>query len=622
MTAPGYADVVLGSGAVWRFTGTSTFTPPPGVNADLVHNGDGTWRLAMHDSSSTSTFNSGGVLTGITDRNNNTTAYTPTTITGTRGGGDGRVVQETYNGPGGKLSQLCQSTVAANCTATATRSATTLVVSYAYDANNNLASVTDPSGKVTGFGYDTTNSDVGMRQNLTSMTDPNGVVTRFGYDSIHRVTSITRDVGGANAQTVYDYITVDGHTRVADPTHPRGSGVFTDYTHAPSGAITNTLDPKGNTTSTMWTPNNQIASTKNALGGQTTMTYGDPSGVSTPANGSEALTQMSMPMGSQASATFADGAGAASYAPTTGVDPSRNTTSYGYDTPGNQLSSKNAMAATALVTYNPDGTVATSTDPNNAPKGVATPMASTTYRYDGGHNLTSITPPASGDNTMAVRTLTYDGFGRTATVTTGAVTTTYSYDQNGRTLTEAHSGGAATISRSFDPDGNLLTSTDAGGTVTTTYTKTNQVASSARAGASPTNTTYTYDAAGNILTLADGRGTTRYHYDKAQELDQVTESGGNIDIFGYNKAHQVTDSYYATSGTNGGAATYDSSGNTLQPPAGFAVHQQSLLDTAGRLQETVAYRASANTPGNRVMDLSYCYSPQVPGQGCPTGSGT
>jgi len=186
----------------------------------------------------------------------------------------------------------------------------------------------------------------------------------------------------------------------------------------------------------------------------------------------------------------------------------------------------------------------------------------------------------------------------------------------------AHSGGAATISRSFDPAGNLLSSTDGGGTVTTTYTHINQVASSVRAGASPTNTTYTDDAAGNILTLVDGRGTTRYHYDKAQELDQVTESGGNVDIFGYNKAHQVIDSYYATSGTNGAGVTYDSSGNTLLAPIGVGVHQQSLLDTAGRLQQTVAYRASANTPGNRVMDLSYCYSPQVPGQGCPTVSGT
>jgi len=624
VTGLGYADVVLGSGAVWRFNGTTTFTPPPGVNANLTHNGDGTWTLAMHDSSSITTFDSGGALTGVSDRNNNVTAYTPTTITGTRGAGDGRVVQETYNGPGGKLSQLCQSTVAANCTATATRSATTLVVSYAYDANNNLVSVTDPSGKVTSFGYDTNNTDVGMRQNLTSMTDPNGVVTRFGYDSIHRVTSITRDVGGVNAQTVYDYITVDGHTRVADPTHPRGSGVFTDYTHAPNGAITNAVDPKGNQTSTMWTSNNQVASTLNALGGTTTLNYTQPQGAAPNPNTSqgESVSGMNTPMGSTWGTTYANGAGAANFLPTTGVDPSSNTTTFGYNTPGNQVSSNNAMAATALVTYNPDGTVATSTDPNNAPKGVATPMASTTYRYDGGHNLTSITPPASGDDTMAVRTLTYDGFGRTATVTTGAVTTTYGYDLNGRITAEAHTGGAPTISRSFDAAGNVLTSTDGGGTVTTTYTKTNQVASSARAGASPTNTSYTYDPAGNVLTLVDGRGTTRYHYDKAQKVDQVTESGGNIDIFGYNSASHVVDSYYGTSGTNGAAATYDSSGNTLQPPAGFAVHQQGLLDTAGRLRETIAYRASADTPGNRVMDLSYCYSPQVLGQGCPTASGS
>jgi len=247
---------------------------------------------------------------------------------------------------------------------------------------------------------------------------------------------------------------------------------------------------------------------------------------------------MSTPMGSTWGTTYANGAGAANFLPTTGVDPSSNTTTFGYDTPGNQVSSKNAMAATALVTYNPDGTVATSTDPNNAPKGVATPMASTTYRYDGGHNLTSITPPASGDNTMAVRTLTYDGFGRTATVTTGAVSTT--------------------------------------------YTKTNQVSSSARAGTSPTNTTYTYAAAGNILTLADGRGTTTYHYNKAEELDQVTESGGNIDLFGYDTAHQVADTYENTSGT------------TLLASAGFAVHQHSLLDSAGRLRETITTRASSD----------------------------
>ncbi len=301
VTGSGYADVALGSGAVWRFAG-ATFAPPPGANANLTHNGDGTWTLAMHDASTTSTFDSGGALTGVRDRNANTTAYTPTTVTGTRGAGDGRVVRETYTGPGGKLSQLCQSTVAANCTATATRSATTLVISYAYDGNGNLASVTDPSGKVTSFGYDTGNTDVGMRQNVTSVTDPNGVVTRFGYGSIHRVTSLTRDNGGANAQTVYDYLAVDGHTRVFDPDHARSTNIFSDYAHVPSGAITDAVDPKGNKTSTAWTTNNQVASTKNALNGTTTLNYTQPQGAAANPNTAqgESVSGTTAPMGSTA----------------------------------------------------------------------------------------------------------------------------------------------------------------------------------------------------------------------------------------------------------------------------------------------------------------------------------
>ena len=52
----------------------------------------------------------------------------------------------------------------------------------------------------------------------------------------------------------------------------------------------------------------------------------------------------------------------------------------------------------------------------------------TTYSYtDGNHELTKVTPPSG--NSLQPRTLTYDGFGRLATVTDGAGnTTTYTYD--------------------------------------------------------------------------------------------------------------------------------------------------------------------------------------------------
>ena len=45
----------------------------------------------------------------------------------------------------------------------------------------------------------TTNPDAGMQQNLVTVTDPTGIVTHFGMDSIHRVSSLTRDSGGIKA---------------------------------------------------------------------------------------------------------------------------------------------------------------------------------------------------------------------------------------------------------------------------------------------------------------------------------------------------------------------------------------------------------------------------------------
>ncbi len=241
-------------------------------------------------------------------------------------------------------------------------------------------------------------------------------------------------------------------------------------------------------------------------------------------------------------------------------------------------------------------------------------MPPTTRRQETGDDST---PPA-GDNTLAATTSTFDGFGRTATSGTGLRGTTYVYDQDGRVLSAAHSDNTPALITSYDANGRVLATTDANGTVTTTYTALGQVKTSVRNGATPANTTYTYDPTGHLTSMADGRGTTRYHYDKLGLLDQLSESGGAIDLFGYNQDHQRTDTYYNTSGTNGAAATYDASGNNLQAPAGFAVHSQSILDQGGRLTETKTTRASSNT--TVAADISYCYSKYTAGQPCPGGT--
>ena len=55
---------------------------------------------------------------------------------------------------------------------------------------------------------------------------------------------------------------------------------------------------------------------------------------------------------------------------------------------------------------------------------------STSYSYNSLHQLTKVTPPTG--NSLQAENLTYDGFGRVATITDGAGNTlTYTYD-NGR----------------------------------------------------------------------------------------------------------------------------------------------------------------------------------------------
>lgn len=65
---------------------------------------------------------------------------------------------------------------------------------------------------------------------------------------------------------------------------------------------------------------------------------------------------------------------------------------------------------------------------------------------------------------------------------------------------------------------------------------------------------------------------------------------------------------------------YDASGNTVIPPSGFALHIDTEYDKANRLARIRTTRASSDS--TVVADLSYCYSPFVAGQACPTASAT
>lgn len=81
---------------------------------------------------------------------------------------------------------------------------------FTYNEANQVATVEDPLGKVTSYGYDDTS---GL---LKTVTTPNGRTTSYGYDT-------------------------DGNLRSV--TAPKGNR--TTYTYFPSGQVQTVVDPRG-----------------------------------------------------------------------------------------------------------------------------------------------------------------------------------------------------------------------------------------------------------------------------------------------------------------------------------------------------------------------------------------
>lgn len=73
------------------------------------------------------------------------------------------------------------------------------VVTYTYDANNNLVSVTDWANRVTAYTYDVNNRVIGV-------TKPDGSVTATTYDNKQRVTSTVERTASGTVITGFEYV--------------------------------------------------------------------------------------------------------------------------------------------------------------------------------------------------------------------------------------------------------------------------------------------------------------------------------------------------------------------------------------------------------------------------------
>ncbi len=601
----GSVEVFMGDGSVFPFiaNGDGTFQSPPGLDSRLSESG-GDYTLTFNDSGEQWIFNDGidTEITAIKDRFGNTISN------GHRAGGSvsawtdtqGRSVAIDTDGSGHRYVTHFEDWTGRDW-------------SYAFDAGyTHLTTYTDPDGNATTYGYDGSGR-------LTSVTLPTGNVTRFTYDGTSgRVASVIRTTDTSHTTgptTTFSYgsgspcATGEAKTVVSDPDANGSNGHTMTYCTNSHDAVTKTVDSDGNAVTSTYTSNDDVATETPASGGVNTYGYDAVHNlISLQQGGTSGLTK-----------TFAYSDANDPHLTTAVTDPQGNVQNNDYaglsdsDGPEGALlqidTATQSPSVEATFTYNGNGTVATSTDPNGS---------TTSYGYDSLANLTSVTPPSGSG--LGVETIAPDSLGRAHVVTqhlsgTLSRSATYTYDNFDRitAVTYANSNGTGVISvtRTYDHDGNLTATTDPQGTTSHAIDALNRVTQDSMPGGH--SNTYTHDAAGNLTSYADGSGTTAYTYNGLNQLVSMTEPGDSSPTtFTYDVNGRLTRTTYPGGVTINRA--YDGSTGQLtglttrKPPAGTGVIlRQYTFDYQSGSVATGLVRSRTTSDGTNTDTTSYTY---------------
>ena len=499
------------------------------------------------DAEDTYTFNASGQLTGETDLNGYTTSLS-------------------YSG--GALSAI------------ADQSGRTLSVGWtgAHITSVKDANVT-PNRTVT-FGYNDGNG------NLTDVVDANGGQTHFVYDPTHRMTKL------------YDPVCY-----AAGSSCNSGNGVFNVYDS--SNRITSQQDDMGRTTtlSYMGTPGTSASGTTTTTNPKGNVTYD--------VYQYGLLVQETKGYGTSAAATWTYQYDPATLGLTQETDPNGNTTTYTFDSSGNELSALDPLGRSTSTTFNAFNEPLTSVDGTNV---------TTTYTYDGTGNLTSVSTPLAG--TMPLQSQVTNYF-HADSVHPGDVTSMK--DANGQTWTYTHDsfGDVATVK---DPLSNVFTTCyNADGWKTATYAPlAGSITCANPPPTSPYRTLYSYvetggstDEFGDVQVLTDPLAhTTKYSYDADRNLVSLTDGDNNLTSYVYDLDNERTQIKRADSPQTTLITNYNSDG-TIN-------YQED-----GKLNKTIAYTydslgrvltqsdADNNTTTYTLDDDGNVVTTQLPGGSCP-----
>jgi len=661
--------VVRGTGAEDRFVlqGDGSYAPPKGIYDTLTKNPDDTFILWVKDEKMTYAFSAEGLLTTITDTNNNavTLSYNANDLLTTITDASGRTITFAYSADD-KVETITDhlnrsitftyengdmktSTDVAEVTTTFTYDAdhlltdmttpngTTSFTYQDYTFGSRLSTVTDAEGNTTHYAIDAPNQEV-------LLTDPRGYTTHYGYNYYGYTTYITDHLGNT---TTYEYDSNGNRNKVIDADGKETTIEYDDY-----GNVTKITNHLGQFTEFQYDDRDNLTDMTDPL----TRTYHFDYDVN------DNLTKITDPLTHETEFFYLSNGLLQKI-----QDAREQETTFTYDAYGNLLTVTDPLDHTTSFTYYPDSDkIYTRTLP--------APLShTTTYEYDPlGRLIKRISPDATeyiihrycsgisgitDENTIHTD-YEHDAINqRTRIIDALGQETAFGYDGNGNLVLLTDPKDQATAfeyyennwlkkitypegaeeSYTYHPVGALQTRTDANGVVTNyEYDDLHRLTNIT---APDLSIAYTYDAVGNLDTMTDSTGTTDYAYDALDRLLTITYPNNTTIAYTYDAVGNITSiatpfgtvsySYYANNllhtitlpNSQQVIYQYDAAGNLLQTDfpngtaAAYAYDSRNRLVALANygLGEAVnaAYSYTLDGVGNRTqVDL---FEPLIPG---------
>ncbi len=419
----------------------------------------------------------------------------------------------------------------------------------AYDPVGNLITATDALGGLTVYGYDALNRQV-------SVNDPNGHTTLTHYDAAGRALTTTLPGGG---EIGYTYDRVGNRLSETDP-----AGRTTHREYDGQRRVVREVDPLGNAAEYACDTVGNLTLERDALGRETRFAY-------------DALDRL---------VKVADAGGYETryiYDPVGNLirqqDANGHLTQFAYDARNHQVREVNPLGQTWLYQYDAEGRQTGLIKPDGAV---------ILYGYDA---LGRLLNTDYDDDTPDV-TFTYNAAGDRLTMTDGAGTTTYTYDELDRLTRIAYPGGAQVgygydsvgnrvqvdypfggqVNYVFDADDRLQTVTTTEGVVA--YTRDPSGLPRRVDYPNGAYVAYSYDGAGRVVGVTNGNAGgafASYAFDlnavgnKTQKTETLVEGGNTTQVttlYTYDARDQLVDSV-ASDGIET-HYTFDGAGNRVR----------------------------------------------------------